>query len=152
MNPKALREALGSFATGVAIVTTAGEGSEYVGMTINSFNSVSLDPPLILWSIDKRAYSFDTFNECQYFAVHILSDQQEDLSQRFARQGADKFEGIECQHGVGGIPLIPDCLTYFQCEIAHRYQGGDHLIIVGRVIEFETLEGKHVHEMILKFK
>jgi 3-hydroxy-9,10-secoandrosta-1,3,5(10)-triene-9,17-dione monooxygenase reductase component len=142
MDAGEFRAALGSFATGVTIVTTkAADGSD-VGMTANSFNSVSLDPPMVLWSIGKSALSQPAFAAANYFAVHILASDQEDLSNRFARRGEDKFQAIDLERGPGEIPLLPGCAARFKCRTAYRYEGGDHDIIVGEVIEFDHFEKK----------
>ncbi|VVE70019.1 nitrilotriacetate monooxygenase [Pandoraea captiosa] len=137
IDPKAFRNALGSFTTGVTIITTVSPDGEPVGMTANSFNSVSLDPPMVLWSIARSARSLAAFEASEYWAVHILSDQQEALSNRFAKSGEDKFNGLPVQAGTGGIPLLDDCCARLQCKTAVRYDGGDHIIFVGEVLAFE---------------
>jgi 3-hydroxy-9,10-secoandrosta-1,3,5(10)-triene-9,17-dione monooxygenase reductase component len=137
IDARQFRSALGSFATGVTIVTTrAGEGLD-VGLTANSFNSVSLDPPMVLWSLAKNAASLPVFMASEYFAVHVLASDQQSLSDRFARRGIDKFEGVDVQRGRGGIPLLPGCSARFQCRTTFRYEGGDHIIFVGSVLDFE---------------
>ncbi|HEY6870035.1 MAG TPA: flavin reductase family protein [Novosphingobium sp.] len=140
LNSADFRSALGAFATGVTIVTaTAADGTD-VGMTANSFNSVSLDPPMVLWSIGKSALSRDAFTHAAHFAVHILASGQEDLSNRFARRGEDKFAGLELERGLGGVPLLRGCAARFKCRTAYVYEGGDHDIIVGEVLEFDHFE------------
>ena len=131
------RAALGSFATGVTIVTTRNAAGEDIGLTANSFNSVSLDPPMVLWSLARKSLSLPAFLESGYFAVHVLAASQEDLSVTFATRGADKFAGLQLTRGSGGIPLIPGCSALFQCKTAFNYEGGDHVIFVGEVQEFE---------------
>jgi 3-hydroxy-9,10-secoandrosta-1,3,5(10)-triene-9,17-dione monooxygenase reductase component len=131
------RAALGSFATGVTIVTTRGAAGEDIGLTANSFNSVSLDPPMVLWSLARKSLSLPAFLHSGYFAVHVLSAEQEKLSMTFATRGADKFAGLELRRGAGDIPLIPGCSAVFQCRMAFNYEGGDHVIFVGQVEEFE---------------
>ena len=113
---RAFRRGLGNFATGVTIVTARGPGGEQVGVTANSFNSVSLDPPLVLWSIDKRSSSHAVFEAASHFAVNILAADQIELSNHFARPQAEKFTGVACESGVGSAPLLPDCAARFQCE------------------------------------
>ncbi|WP_371189343.1 flavin reductase family protein [Thalassotalea maritima] len=135
------RNALGTFPTGVTIMTTA-LGDEKIGMTISSFNSVSLTPPLILWSIDKRAHSLPAFIEAKHFAVHVLADDQQQLSNLFARQGADKFAQTTTEMSAYGVPLLTHYYARFQCELEHQYQGGDHLIMVGRVLAFDVKSNK----------
>jgi 3-hydroxy-9,10-secoandrosta-1,3,5(10)-triene-9,17-dione monooxygenase reductase component len=134
------RRALSCFATGVAVVTTLDGDGEKVGMTISSFNSVSLDPPLVLWSIAEDANSYDIFVAAEYFAVNVLAMHQNDLSSRFARKGIDKFDGLDCQEGIQGVPILPEYAACFQCSTEHLYDGGDHKIIVGRVQQFEDRE------------
>jgi 3-hydroxy-9,10-secoandrosta-1,3,5(10)-triene-9,17-dione monooxygenase reductase component len=134
------RRALSCFATGVAVVTTLDQHGERAGMTISSFNSVSLDPPLVLWSIAEDAYSYDAFMNAEYFAVNVLTIEQEHLSARFATKGADKFEGLECREGLHGAPILPDYAACFECRTEHRHPGGDHKIIVGRVLRLEDRE------------
>ncbi|MEL7370927.1 MAG: flavin reductase family protein [Myxococcota bacterium] len=135
---KAFRRALGSFATGVTIVTTVAEDGTKMGLTVSSFNSVSLNPPLILWSLDRKARSLSAFQKAPYFAVHVLSSDQESLSNRFATQSPDKFDGISVTSGLGNIPLLSGCVAQFQCTTAHQYEGGDHVIFVGEVKSFES--------------
>ena len=130
------RQALGSFATGVTIITTLGRNGQKVGMTANSFNSVSLDPPLILWSLGRQANCHDDFIAAEYFAVHILASDQQQLSNRFAETGSDRFADLDCSQGLSGIPILPHYSTCFQCKMAQQYDGGDHIIITGEVIEF----------------
>jgi 3-hydroxy-9,10-secoandrosta-1,3,5(10)-triene-9,17-dione monooxygenase reductase component len=131
------RAALGSFATGVTIVTTRSAAGEDIGLTANSFNSVSLDPPMVLWSLARKSLSLPAFLASGHFAVHVLAAAQEDLSVTFATRGADKFAGLAVTRGAGGIPLLPGCSALFQCKTAFNYEGGDHVIFVGEVQEFE---------------
>ena len=131
------RNALGSFATGVTIITTLAQNGADVGVTANSFNSVSLDPPMVLWSLAKTSTSFDAFMAAEYFAVHILAMDQESLSSRFARSNTDKFAGLAIERGRGRIPLLSGCAARFQCRTAYRHEGGDHIIIVGEVDDFD---------------
>jgi 3-hydroxy-9,10-secoandrosta-1,3,5(10)-triene-9,17-dione monooxygenase reductase component len=133
---RALRDAFGSFATGVTIVTTAGPGGADIGLTANSFSSVSLDPPMVLWSLARTAASIEAFRHCGHFAVHILSADQERLSSRFASKGIDRFEGLTLDRGPDGIPMLPDCMARFACKLAYQYEGGDHVIFVGEILEF----------------
>jgi len=134
------RRALSCFATGVAVVTTLDQNGERVGMTISSFNSVSLDPPLVLWSIANNSYSYDAFMNAEYFAVNVLTMDQQNLSAQFATKGIDKFEGLDCREGLHGAPILPEYAACFECCTEHRYAGGDHQIIVGRVLRLEDRE------------
>jgi len=137
IKPEDFRKALGSFPTGVCVVTTLCDDGLPVGVTCSSFNSVSLDPPLILWSLGKNAYSRAAFERASHWAVHILNSGQEQISNRFARAGEDKFADIRIEDGIAGIPLLPDYLTRFQCATEHVYDGGDHIILVGRVLSID---------------
>ncbi len=130
------RRALGAFPTGVTIVTTRDEAGAPVGMTANSFSSVSLDPPLILWSIMRSALSFETFMRASTFAVNILGEGQQDISNRFARPGGDKFASVKFENGLGGAPLFPGCAAQFECQMHNQFDGGDHVILVGEVKTF----------------
>ena len=132
----AFRSALGAFATGVTIVTTRDAEGNDIGLTANSFNSVSLSPPMVLWSLDKKSLSLKAFSEAEYFAVHILAEHQQPLSDRFARRGEDKFAGMTLERGRGGIPLLDDCAARFEGKTAFKYEGGDHEIFVGEVVSF----------------
>lgn len=138
------RNALGTFTTGVTIITTcrssdhpAVDLEHRVGITANSFNSVSLDPPLVLWSLAKSSSSAPIFETAEYWAVHILSHDQDALANRFAKRGVAKFAGLETESGLGGVPLLPACTTRMQCKTAYRYDGGDHIIMVGEVMHFD---------------
>lgn len=147
------RKALGTFATGVTIITARAADGAPIGLTANSFNSVSLDPPLVLWSLANNAMSFDAFRAATHWAVHVLGSDQEDLSGRFARRGEDKFAGLEFDEGEGGVPLLRGCAARFECRTASQYQGGDHLIFIGEVLRFVRDEaaplvfhgGKYAH-------
>lgn len=131
------RQALGAFATGVTIVTTQTADGRDVGLTANSFNSVSLDPPMVLWSLARNSLSLPHFLSAEFFAVHVLASNQEPLSNVFAAKGADKFAGLGIQRGQGQVPLLDGCAARFQCRTAYRYEGGDHVIFVGEVVEFD---------------
>lgn len=132
------RRALGAFATGVTIATTKDADNQPVGVTASSFNSVSVDPPLVLWSLAKTSFSHDAFCSSGHFAVHVLSAAQEDLSNRFARSGDDKFSGMEWQDGLLGSPVFAEHAALFECKTRHQYEGGDHVIFVGEVMSFEA--------------
>ncbi len=128
-----LRQVLGSFVTGVTVITTVDAQGRPHGMTVNSFSSVSLDPPLVLWSQALTAPSHPVFNASGRFAVNILADDQVDLSNRFARGGADKFAGTAVEAGLGGVPLIAGCAAHLECRKVHCYPGGDHVVYIGEV-------------------
>ncbi|MDP1610907.1 MAG: flavin reductase family protein [Sulfuritalea sp.] len=139
-DPRLLRDALGDFATGVTVVTARDAAGQPVGVTINSFASVSLDPPLVLWSLGLHSPSLVAFESCSHYAINILAAGQEDFSQRFAQSQGDKFAGIEARVGAGDTPLLPGCCAWFECRNQLRYPGGDHVILVGRVERFERQE------------
>jgi len=132
---QAFRQALGAFATGVTIVTTRDAEGRPVGLTANSFNSVSLDPPLVLWSLALDSLNLPAFRQAPTWAVHILGAGQEALSARFASRGTDKFADLEFQEGPGGVPLLEGCAARFVCQATFEYEGGDHAIFVGRVLD-----------------
>ena len=134
---QAFRQALGHFATGVTVVTVKEPAGKYVGITVNSFNSVSMEPPLVLWSLDRNTYSFNAFEQAEYFIVNLLAYDQIDLSNHFARKTeGNMFENLSYTPGVGGVPMLSNCAAYFQCRKKYMYDGGDHLIFVGEVLEF----------------
>lgn len=135
--PHAFRRALGNFATGVTIITTKTAEGEPIGVTASSFNSLSMDPPLILWSSMKTARSCAIFEKATHFAVNILASDQMDMSNHFARQQEDKFAGVEWESGIGGSPIFPNCAGRFQCETYDKLDGGDHWIFVGKVVAFD---------------
>jgi len=137
-DPKDFRRALGMFGTGVTIVTTRAENGEPVGITANSFNSVSLEPPMVLWSLAKNARSLPVFQSADTWNVHILSNEQEALSNRFARAGEDKFSGLPLDSEAAHAPLLQDCSARFRCKTAFQYDGGDHIIFVGEVTDYDA--------------
>ena len=137
IDSREFRTALGAFATGVTIVTAVASDRTPVGVTANSFNSVSLNPPMILWSLAKNSRSLPVFQAAGHWAVHILAVHQEDLADRFSRSGGDKFAGLQIESGIGGAPLLPNCASRLQCRTAFRYDGGDHVIFVGEVVAFD---------------
>ena len=140
IEPKALRNALGAFATGVTIVTTRGPADTDIGLTANSFSSVSLDPPMVLWSLAKTSGSIEAFRSAGHFAVHVLAANQDDLSGRFATRGIDKFAGLTLERGPGNVPLLNGCTARFECRTAFQYEGGDHVIFVGEVMNLTHSE------------
>ncbi len=127
------RAALGMFATGVTIVTARSADGALIGLTANSFNSVSLEPPLVLWSLAQKAASMAAFRTGTHYAVNILSAEQQDLARQFASQGVDRFQGVRYTLGAAGAPLIEGALATFECFNRSRYEEGDHVIFVGEV-------------------
>lgn len=136
--PEAFRKALGAFATGVTIATTLDQGGAPVGVTVSSFNSVSLAPPLVLWSLSKTSFSRPAFTASGHFAVHVLAADQSEFADRFARSKTEKWDGLDWHKGRKASPILSDCLAVFECITAHEYDGGDHIILVGEVVAFET--------------
>ena len=127
------RNALGQFATGVTVITGLAPSGERVGITVTSFNSLSLDPPLILWSLGRDGGSFSCFQIGAPFAVNVLAGDQRALAERFASVGIPKFEGVETHVRRDKVPLIAGCAAYFECQVEARHPGGDHDIVIGRV-------------------
>jgi 3-hydroxy-9,10-secoandrosta-1,3,5(10)-triene-9,17-dione monooxygenase reductase component len=138
IDPVKFRQALGSFTTGVTIVTTHGPDGRDYGLTANSFNSVSMDPPMVLWSLGRKSSSLPVFSQADHFAVHILAANQESVSNRFAKSGTDKFAGCTVVRGHGHVPLLDGCSARFECRVVHQYEGGDHVIFVGEVMNFDS--------------
>lgn len=130
-----LREALGNFVTGVTVITTRSAG-ELHGLTANSFSSVSLEPPLVLFSLSRAAECFAAFERAKFFAVNVLRSDQEALSSRFATRNVDKWTGVGRRAGHDGCPLLDDAIATFECRTTARHDGGDHVIYVGEVVAF----------------
>lgn len=128
-----LRKALGCFATGVTVITCLGPGGEHLGVTASSFNSVSLDPPLVLFSLNRSARSLQGFLEGGHFAVNVLREGQEHLADQFARQFTDKWDGVEYEIWDFGCPILSGALANFECRTRYTYDGGDHVIFVGAI-------------------
>jgi len=128
-----LRRTLGAFTTGVTVVTLVDDAGRWQGLTVNSFNSVSLNPPLILWSLGLGTPGFEAFQNAERFVVNILAADQVAVSQRFATSIADKFAGIPVRRGLGGAPLLEGCVAALECCTETLYPGGDHIIFIGRV-------------------
>lgn len=138
IDPKLFRNILGNYATGVSVVTCRDGQDRPVGMTINSFASLSLSPPMVLWSIDKGSDQFEAFQQSQFYAVNILCDSHEQLSGRFATGGIDRFSGIEYAEGIERLPLLSDCCATLQCKIVSRHEAGDHIILIGEILDMSA--------------
>lgn len=132
-DPLAFRQALGSFATGLTIVTGQRAEGERFGLTASSFQSVSLSPPLVLYSIRKNAASIPLLLQAGSFCVNVLGEGHGDLARRFASPVADRFDGIDWERGALGGWVLPDAIAVFECRLWSTYDGGDHLIVVGEV-------------------
>jgi flavin reductase (DIM6/NTAB) family NADH-FMN oxidoreductase RutF len=131
--PDEFREALGMFATGVTIVTARAADGSLVGLTANSFNSVSLDPPLVLWSLARGAASMAALSTGSHYAVNILSASQKGLAERFATKNVDRWADVAFSEGLGGAPVLLGAAAIFECFNRSRYDEGDHVIFVGEV-------------------
>ncbi len=134
------RRTLGMFATGITVVTARAADGSLVGLTVNSFNSVSLDPPLIVWSLTASSSLRSVFESCEYYAVNVLAADQQSLSNRFASRSADRFAGVEWEEGLGGAPLLVGSCAIFEVRNRERFPGGDHLVFIGEVARCERSE------------
>jgi flavin reductase (DIM6/NTAB) family NADH-FMN oxidoreductase RutF len=137
-----LRNALGQFATGVTVVTAAGANGRRVGVTANSFTSLSLEPPLVLWALARESTSLPAFRQAGHFAVNVLAAGQHHLSRLFATSGADKFGGVELRPGAHGIPLLDGALAHYICRGVRQIDAGDHVIFIGEVESYELFDGE----------
>jgi flavin reductase (DIM6/NTAB) family NADH-FMN oxidoreductase RutF len=135
IDQREFRNAMGCFATGVTIVTTLDDDGAPIGITVNSFTSLSLDPPLVLFCLDRNSRSFDSFHANRHFAVNVLHEGQTELSNKFARSDPDKWSGVEFGSWNTGCPILKDCICNLDCDIESIFEGGDHVILVGRVRE-----------------
>jgi flavin reductase (DIM6/NTAB) family NADH-FMN oxidoreductase RutF len=136
LDPRELRNTLGNFTTGVCLVTAFDSDRQPQALTVNSFSSVSLDPPLVLWSLQNSSEVFDVFATPPYYAINVLAAEQEGLSVRYAQPGAHRLDAAHFTAGENGAPVISGALAHFECELAATHEGGDHTIIVGRVTRF----------------
>jgi flavin reductase (DIM6/NTAB) family NADH-FMN oxidoreductase RutF len=133
MDSRRFRNALGQFPTGVVVATARTATGQLIGMTMSSFNSVSLDPPLILFSVSRQAASFAGWQAMDRYAINVLNEEQEQVSNQFARASGNKWDGITPLTGDTGVPMLPNAAVVFECEAHARYDGGDHEIFIGRV-------------------
>jgi flavin reductase (DIM6/NTAB) family NADH-FMN oxidoreductase RutF len=134
------RQVLGRFATGVTVMTTRCPQGRVAGVTVSSFNTLSLDPPLVLWSLALNAPSLDVFRAAGRFAVNILAEDQAQLALQFARGAEDKFRGATVSEGLGGVPLIDGAVAHLECVIERRDPGGDHELYIGRTVRTHSSE------------
>jgi flavin reductase (DIM6/NTAB) family NADH-FMN oxidoreductase RutF len=137
-----LRAALGRFATGVTVVTARASQGKLVGITANSFSSVSLDPPLVLWCLSRRSPSLEPLRSAEGFVVNVLSRDQESLVGRFSQPSTDKFAGVAWRSSRAGAPILDGAIAHFECAHHIEYDGGDHVIFVGRVESFAVRNGE----------
>lgn len=136
------KRVLGSFATGVTIVTTTDSAGQRRGLTANAFMSVSLEPPLVLFGLDRSSSSYKAFQESEFFAVNILRAEQRALAEHFARSGEDKFQEGDWEQGVTGVPVLGDALARLECRKWQVYDGGDHILVVGQVEDLKVDGGR----------
>jgi flavin reductase (DIM6/NTAB) family NADH-FMN oxidoreductase RutF len=138
IDPREFRAALGCFATGVAVVTARSGTGEPMGITVNSLTSVSLEPPLVLYCLGKQSQWFEGLRDAGHYAVSILREEQRTLSQRFSIPTPDRWEGIEYETWTTGAPILSGCLANIECVAEGIHEGGDHLIMVGRVVRLSA--------------
>ena len=141
MDQREFRSALGRFPTGVAVVTAQAPGGARAGVTVSSFNSVSLDPPLVLWSLARCSPSLAVFEAARFFCINVLGEDGIALSKRFATPASDKFAGLALRDGLGGAPVLEGSVASFECASWQAYDGGDHVIFVGLVERFARGDG-----------
>ena len=138
LDQRCLRDAMGTFATGVCVVTASPAGFAPFGMTVNSFSSVSLDPPLVLWSLRNDSECFAAFSACRFYTINVLRQEQQALSNRYASKDSHDLDPDHFRIGRSGAPVLRGTLCSMECEIWQRYEGGDHVILVGRVLQAHT--------------
>ena len=139
LSPQVLRGALGRFATGVTIISCRDAAGQPVGLTANSFASLSLDPPLVLWSLRQASSSLAAFEAAPHFVINVLAETQVDLSRRFASSQTDKFAEGAWADGLGGAPVLAGCAAVFECRVEARHAVGDHVLFIGRVLRLADL-------------
>jgi flavin reductase (DIM6/NTAB) family NADH-FMN oxidoreductase RutF len=142
VDPHLFRQALAQYATGITIITTKTAEGKHVGVTANSFNSVSLHPPLVLWSLSKHASSHDAFAQATHFGVSVLAADQEHLSHHFSTFKGDRFANLNILESPHGLALIPKALAHFECRIKNRHDEGDHFVMIGEVLQCDFREGE----------
>jgi flavin reductase (DIM6/NTAB) family NADH-FMN oxidoreductase RutF len=150
IEPRDFRDTVGCFATGITIITTIEADGTPVGLTANSFTSLSLDPPMVLFCLDYKVASFDAFKPGGNFAVNILASEQQDLSNRFAKSGPDKWDGVKFDTWDSGCPILPGCLASMECKVSSINEGGDHVIVIGEVVRMERAQGDVMPLMYFK--
>lgn len=142
IDAKELRNCFGKFATGITVITAVAPDGTKIGLTVNSFSSLSIDPPMILWSLDNKSHSLEALKATSHFAVNVLASDQMDLSNNFASREEDKFDNVDIDNGICGMPLLKDTVAHLECKNVHQYPGGDHTIFVGEVEHFEISNKK----------
>ncbi len=142
IDPTSFREALGQFASGVTVVTTRGAGGEPLGLTVSAFCSVSLDPPLVLVSIEERSETHSGFRSSGRFGVSVLAEGQADVSRLFARSGPEKFRHLALETGTHGVSLVPGALVHLECAVRAAHAAGDHTVYVGEILRLAVHPGR----------
>jgi flavin reductase ActVB len=142
MDSLTFRQSCAKFGTGVAVATVRDTGGLPHGMTVNSFTSVSLQPPLVLICVDRNGNMFDHFGSSTHFGVNVLRSTQLNLASRFSQRDLDRFEGLEWTLGATGVPMLPESLARFECEVRQRVIAGDHIVLIGEVVQSEGGEGE----------
>jgi flavin reductase (DIM6/NTAB) family NADH-FMN oxidoreductase RutF len=137
-----LRKALGQFATGITVVTARAADGSPVGLTVNSFASVSLDPPLLLWCLGRASANFDAFHLADRHLINVLAADQLEVAKRFATRGPGRYAGMQFSFTDTGLPRLDGCVAWLECAIRSRYDEGDHVILVGRIDSFEVVGGR----------
>jgi flavin reductase (DIM6/NTAB) family NADH-FMN oxidoreductase RutF len=140
-NPRHLRDCFAMFATGVTIITTRGASGELIGLTASSFNTLSLSPPMVLWSLGAQSTSLPMFRQALNFSVNVLESHQKMLAARFSQKNVDRFDGVQWHPGLNDIPLIDGALAWFECETRSVNEFGDHVLFVGEVLRCARVEG-----------
>ncbi|SFD43398.1 NADH-FMN oxidoreductase RutF, flavin reductase (DIM6/NTAB) family [Lentibacillus persicus] len=149
LDPRAFRNVVGNFSTGVTVITTKNEVGNPIGFTANSFTSLSLDPKLVLFNIDKNSSNYDVFMNTNYFAINVLASDQTGISKQFSTRGIDRFEGVAYFEDTSGSPILPETIAYLDCKVSTHYEGGDHIIVIGEVLSGEANPNK---EPLIFFK
>lgn len=135
LDARDIRNVMGHFATGVTVITTKDKTGKPFGLTVNSFTSLSLNPPLVIVCVDKTVDCYSCFEDSKVFAVNVLGEDQEEISQRFATKGIEKFEGVKWRMGEKGSPLLDGVIGAIECKVAQSYDGGDHTIFLGEIVK-----------------
>jgi 3-hydroxy-9,10-secoandrosta-1,3,5(10)-triene-9,17-dione monooxygenase reductase component len=140
LTPQRLRQAFGTFATGIAVIGARADDGPLVGMTVNSFGSVSLAPPLVMFCPARSARAFAVYNTTRFFSASVLRRDSRAVSERFAQAGTGKWQGVQHRIGDSGVPLLEGALATFECAVEARHDAGDHVIVLGRVLNVELPE------------
>jgi flavin reductase (DIM6/NTAB) family NADH-FMN oxidoreductase RutF len=140
LDSRELRNVLGCFGTGVTVVTTLDKNGQKVGLTANSFSSVSLDPPIVLWSLSKQSKSLNAFMDASRFVINVLSMEQLPLSKQFSKPLDDRFIGVSSSEGLGSLPVLNDCAANIECRAVSSQEVGDHILFLGQIERYNYLE------------